>query len=38
MGMPVGWAALTGSDPETWVIMDEAQAQDLGHCEVDGAI
>jgi hypothetical protein len=38
MGMPVGWAALTGTDPESWVIMDEAQAGDLCHCEVDGAI
>ncbi len=38
MGMPVGWAALTGTDPETWVIMDAKQAGGLGHCEVEGAI
>ncbi len=34
IGMPSGWAALTGTGPETWVIMDAAQAMDLGHCEV----
>ena len=37
MGMPTGWAVLTGADPDTWVIMDEAQAQSLEHCEVDEA-
>jgi hypothetical protein len=35
IGMPVGWAVLTGNDPETWVIMDEVQALDLEHCEVE---
>ncbi len=37
MGMPAGWAALTGTDPETWVIMGQTQSTDLGHCEVEGA-
>ncbi len=35
VGMPVGWAVLTGTDPETWVIMDDTQASGLGHCEVE---
>ena len=38
IGMPAGWAALTGTDPDTWVIMDEAQAADLSHCEVAGEL
>ena len=36
IGMPTGWAVLTGIDLDTWVILDDSQVTGLGHCEVEG--
>jgi hypothetical protein len=35
LGLPAGWAAMTGQSPETWVILDGAQMADLGHCALE---
>ncbi|MFH1463544.1 MAG: hypothetical protein ABIO70_04085 [Pseudomonadota bacterium] len=35
LGLPAGWAGMTGETPDEWVILSPEELADLGHCALE---